>query len=231
MRDNSQRARVAVVLIFIVMAIALINIISGIRYISVLQSFIDGEDSLENYAEFVPGEVLNSIAAIAYFIALVISSITFIQWFRRAYYNIGTISPTEFTEGWAAGAWFVPILNWFRPYRIMAEINRKAYNLLENKGISERKNNQTLIGIWWALWVVGNILNQIAFRFPSDTLEDLQTSTYIENITYLMDIPMGLIICKVIKDYSKMEKHLYSLDDTAVETDLSDFDDILDAGL
>ncbi len=231
MRDNSQRARMAMVLIFIVMAIALINVISGIQYSMVLQSFIDGEDSLDNYSEFVPGEVLNGVAAIIYLIALIISSVTFIQWFRRAYYNIGTISPTEFTEGWAAGAWFVPILNWFRPYKIMAEINRKAHNLLESNSVSERTNNQTWIGIWWALWVVGNILNQIAFRFPSNTLEDLQSATYINNITYLMDVPMGLIVCKIIWDYSKMEKHLYSLDNTAIEPNLGEFDDILDAGL
>lgn len=66
---------------------------------------------------------INAIAIVIY----VISCITFIQWFRRAYYNLGQIAKNlSYEEGWAAGSWFVPILNYFRPYQIMKELYKKT---------------------------------------------------------------------------------------------------------
>ena len=53
----------------------------------------------------------------------IITVVFFIMWFRRAYWNVHVISSnTQFTEGWAAGSWFVPFLNLVRPYQIMKEI-------------------------------------------------------------------------------------------------------------
>jgi len=58
-----------------------------------------------------------------YFIFYSISVITFIMWFRRAYFNLHQkVNHLSYSEGWAAGSWFVPIINLYRPYQIMKEI-------------------------------------------------------------------------------------------------------------
>ena len=53
-----------------------------------------------------------SFLGIIYLIAYIISGITFIMWFRRAYFNLHQkVSWLNHSEGWAAGCWFVPIVN------------------------------------------------------------------------------------------------------------------------
>jgi len=73
------------------------------------------------------------IAIISMVVAL-ISAVTFIMWFRRAYFNLHSrVSKLSFTEGWAAGAWFVPIVNLGRPLNIMQELYNKTAALLKEK--------------------------------------------------------------------------------------------------
>ena len=44
-------------------------------------------------------------------------AIAFISWMHRAYSNIQALPPAypRYATGWTIGAWFVPILNFFRP--------------------------------------------------------------------------------------------------------------------
>ena len=50
----------------------------------------------------------------------IVSGIMFIRWFRRAYFNLHiVVNNLSFSEGWAAGYWFIPFANFNRPYRIM----------------------------------------------------------------------------------------------------------------
>lgn len=83
------------------------------------------------------------------FILLIVLCVTCIMWFRRAYHNpykIG-ISYLSYSEGWAAGAWFVPFMNLVRPFTIMKEIWNKTQEVPRNE--NEPVKDHAILGLCW----------------------------------------------------------------------------------
>ena len=65
------------------------------------------------------------VIGILYVIAYIVSAVTFIQWFRRAYYNLHLLVPRlNREEGWAAGSWFVPSWTCFGPTKSCRNFTR-----------------------------------------------------------------------------------------------------------
>ena len=150
---------------------------------------------------------------------LLFSAITFIRWFRRAYNNLGhTGYRLTYGEGWAAGAWFVPFLNWLRPYQIMRELYEGS-----RIAIPQREAKQALLKgrrnlpFWWLFWLANNFLGQAIFnmsRRPQnmDTLQSITTLSLISN-------GVGLVLCLlaivVIRDYARVEHLLVAEEPSA----------------
>ena len=224
LKPNEQRSKTAILLIWIVLFIEIVSSVFDYFQLNLLQSVLEGQ--------FISDQIVDSndnrqqIISILFLIVYIISAITFIQWFRRAYFNLHIlVKKLTHTEGWAAGAWFVPIISLFRPYQIMIEMSEKTEELISNndlnKGNEELANNS--IGIWWALWIINNIIGQVSFRFPSDTVEQLMISTSIDMYSILIKIPLAYITVKVIKDYCAMERLLVNLPkDNGVEFSTED---------
>jgi hypothetical protein len=85
--------------------------------------------------------VLGVVSGFGFFVALVM----FLFWFYRARVNAeGRGWPQRLSRGWAIGAWFAPVVNFWFPFRIMVDIWRA--------GLPEqaRTNIALLPGIWWA---------------------------------------------------------------------------------
>jgi Domain of unknown function (DUF4328) len=75
--------------------------------------------------------------------------VTFLVWFRRCRYNAQALSvgPFAYTPGWAVGAWFTPVLMWWRPRRIVLDIHRAVGH------DPAPDTTVTLINAWWATWI------------------------------------------------------------------------------
>lgn len=83
--------------------------------------------------------------------------VLFIVWFYRAYENVRTVAPEKATlaTGWAIGCWFVPILNLFRPYRIMLEIwegTQRGSTPSPELSTIEKPNK---VNAWWISCMLG----------------------------------------------------------------------------
>ena len=210
LRPNKQRANIAIILIWIVFGIEILSIISGYLQYQLLQSFSNG--NVVSTATANANDLREQIIAIAYMLAYVISGIMFIRWFRRAYYNLHLkVSGLNHSEGWAAGYWFVPIANLYRPFQIMKEMYVETSKILGSTTNTENssKSLQALIW-WWTLWIISNILGQIIFRYTraAESLDELSISTILGIIANIIGIPLAIITIKVIKNYSLMEDEL-----------------------
>ena len=129
LRPNEARAKYAIVMLFVIL---FLDVVSG--YSSYLQLGLLND---LNEGIFVPDDVLTTndlrerIIGVLYSIAMLVSAVFFIQWFRRAYYNLQVRTGNcEHGEGWAAGSWFVPIISLFRPLHIMKEMDTKTSRLI-----------------------------------------------------------------------------------------------------
>lgn len=213
LKPNDKRARNAIALIWIVFILEIASLISGYFQYTLLQIVVDGGEISEEAATL--NDRREQIIGITYMVVFIISAVTFIQWFRRAYYNLHTkVGHLSQSEGWAAASWFVPIISLFRPYYIMKELYQETKALLLKKGLPVDENFTTsYLSWWWLLWIINNILGQIVFRFAmhAKSLGELTDSTSLSMLSNVIGIPLALVTVKVIRDYSNVEPLLYGI--------------------
>jgi hypothetical protein len=225
-RPNEQRAKIAILLIWIIIAIETVKLISDYLELQLLSKANSGLTVTMEAAN--ANDIRQQIIAVIYLIVAIVSTVTFIQWFRRAYYNLHTqIYNLDFEEGWAAWSWFVPILNLYRPYKIMKELYHETENLLSQRVENYTpKDSAALLGVWWALWIIDSFLGQFIFRYSlrANEIDELITVSQTSILSPFISIPLSLILIRVIKDYATMETLLYA-DGIIKEEDDSDIID------
>ena len=211
-KPNQKRAKLAEIFIWAVMAIDIIAIFSSYLQYNLLIDFQNNE--------FVTDEMLESndlreiLVAYLYLVVFIISAVTFIQWFRRAYYNLNIRTNCDNSEGWAAGSWFVPIISLYRPYQIMKEMESKSTQLINSKTSEQKKVSTVTIGIWWALWIISNYVGSFLFKsaFKEETVQNFINATLGDIVLSLIGIPLAIVTVSMIKSYSKKEKELFKLE-------------------
>jgi hypothetical protein len=118
-----------------------------------------------------PEEPINPFGCMSPFV-FVPTAVVFCMWMYRSYANLSELGMRglRFSPGWAAGAFFVPILNLYRPCQIAQEMWRAS-----TPGIPDDEEHswQTaagsgVVGSWWAFWLISGVVQWIAFRIASD---------------------------------------------------------------
>lgn len=207
LRPNEQRSRLAILFVWIAFAIEMASLISGYFQYDLLKSIQNG--GAVTIEEANANDNRELIIAILNMIVFIISAITFIRWFRRAYYNLHQlVSSLSHTEGWAAGAWFVPIVSLYLPYQIMKELYKKTKHLLlQSNSDMPVYLSITSVGIWWTLWIIQNIIGQVAFRVTmnAETIDGYILGSLFNIVSSILFIPLTLVTIKVIKDYAAVE--------------------------
>ena len=213
LRPNEARAKYAIVMLFVIL---FLDVVSG--YFSYLQLGLLND---LNEGLFVPDDVLTAndlrerIIGVLYSIAMLVSAVFFIQWFRRAYYNLQVRTGNcEHGEGWAAGSWFVPIISLFRPLHIMKEMDTKTSRLIGSTTGKVVETNGVVIGFWWALWILNNYLGNYVLKmaFREETIENYISSTTVEMINSFVGVPLALLAYFVVKNYAQKEANLLQLE-------------------
>lgn len=214
LRPNSERARNAIILIWCVLVLEIASLVSGYLQYDLLQTAANGG--------FISAEMANSndareqIIAWIYTACFITSAVTFILWFRRAYFNLHQkVEYLSYTEGWAAGCWFVPILNWFRPFQIMNEMYKQTKEFLLGNEVRFHSNFTNIyLGWWWTLWLISSVIGQIVFRSTMNavTIPQLSNATLWGMVDNIIGIPLALITIKVIKDYTSVEPLLLEIE-------------------
>jgi len=99
---------------------------------------------------------------------LVAAGTLFLVWFRRSYRNLPALGARNlrFKPGWAVGAWFVPVLGYWRPAQIANDI-WKASDPEMHEAVDtpwQVRSGSALVGWWWALWLIANFAWNVPFR-------------------------------------------------------------------
>lgn len=168
---------------------------------------------VQNYTS-TPGQIevmrlIDSIHPILNLTIFVITATVFIQWFRRAYFNLHLlVSNLKNSEGMAAGAWFIPIYNYFGPYQIARELVEKTKVLLHGK-IDEREQNH--VNSWWTFWILSIVISFIGSFIVSlykTSINSYLTFIYLEILSSLCLALSGYFLIKFIGYYSRLETYL-----------------------
>lgn len=88
------------------------------------------------------------------------TAVVFLVWFHRAYWNLTRlgIRHLRYGSGWAIGAWFVPILNLFRPKGIADDIWRGSDVSLPGMSPLPAKRAPLTFTLWWTTFILSALL-------------------------------------------------------------------------
>lgn len=155
LRDNRARARTARLVFILLAAISALLVVLALG----LPANVSPGDSLPRnttllYAGF-------SLLSILYLGLLIGSYVVLIRWLRRAYYNLHQLPGIypEYSDGWAAGAWFVPFVNFWRPFTIMREVWQDT----QLAAVGQIAVPATVLGWWWAMFILKLIVGRITW--------------------------------------------------------------------
>jgi hypothetical protein len=208
LKPNEQRSQNAILLIWIALAMNIISLISSYFQYVLLKAAANGETISIEYA--TSNDNREQAIGIIQIIVFVLSAITFIQWFRRAYFNLHLrVNHLSETEGWAAGCWFVPIMNFYKPYQIMKELFQATHFFLKRNEVHTREHlSIASLGLWWTFWIIDCFVGRFVLKYSlkAETIEELTTTTIAQIISNGIGIILAIITVKIIKEYSSLER-------------------------
>lgn len=133
--------------------------------------------------------------------------VVFLMWFRRAYRNLPALGAAglRFRQGWAIGAWFVPVLSLVRPKAIMNDIWKSSDPELPLEPGETWKSRPTaaLLNWWWGLFLamifIGNWALRASLGVSSPTIDQMRALTEIPLAAELLAIAAGILGTIVVK--------------------------------
>lgn len=144
-----------------------------------------------SYADVVATERQATTLSQLYLFIFAVGAVLFVWWFYRAYQNLRSLRTTghRFSTGWAVGAWFVPILNLFRPFQIAEEIWRGSDPDAPVDASVREGNASEVVRVWWFLMLgAGFFLNSLTL---SDDLAAFKSSI----LRYMIGLVLTLVSC------------------------------------
>lgn len=210
-----RRARPTIVLLWLNFGLGVIAVISDAAERSLIGSLIDGENV--TVAELAASDDRQAVIGGIQFLLFVITAIFFLRWFSEAYRNVSRYgaSGLPLSEGWAIGAWFVPVLNLFQPKRIANTIHRASDPELHVPvGQSWRPVAiPAIYQLWWAAWIGSNLLGLAARGGNSPTPQDVLDSSSMLIGADVASVLAALLAVLVVRSATErqVERHRKTL--------------------
>jgi hypothetical protein len=130
--------------------------------------------------------------------------VLWIIWFHRAYTNLRPLGVPElrFGTGWAIGAWFVPVLNLWRPKQIANDIWRGSdpeAGAQMGSGWRE-KDVPAVFQWWWAAFLVSQWVGNVAVRaaFRAESAPELANAAVAYGISDAFDALAAVLALTVV---------------------------------
>ena len=198
MRPNRERAQLTKLLLLITIAVdALSFTLSFLQWNNVAD--------LESSGTSLSFTGVLDILSIISLILLITTGVVFIMWFRRAYYNLHQlVDNLNYSEGWAAGGWFVPIISLWYPYVIMKDLFTRSKHILKSADyVSDGTLSLKWVNIWWLLWVLSNVYGTVSSRMQ---YYEMGSEYFMsELVNFGLSLGAGIFALKVVSEYAKIE--------------------------
>lgn len=197
-----------------------------IRYVLIIVAILQGLSELVDY--YLCGQLaiwgltpsleqaydfnflVQGVVALAYLIILIIGAVRYYRWYARAYDNLQALGiELKYQSLWVIFGWIIPVVSFFIPYKLLADLHRKIAEVLRLNGIEAEYNINYCLA-WWIFFLAGNVLDRAYTKFYANavTIEEFQLASLVAFIGTLVSILTMVLSIKVIKTYSKMEKAL-----------------------
>lgn len=211
-RDSSSLTIWVRYMLYAQIMVAIISIASNFLEYQLLSDYQNGVYSSQEKA-IADGEASDQrqqIIALIYLTVFVVSGFLILRWIHRANYNAHQLGAKEmeFTPGWSIGYYFIPILTLWKPYQAMKEIWKSSHN--PSDWATEKVS--PILGFWWFLWVITNMLGQAVFRMSTgaEELQELMNLNIITQISDALAIPLALVTLSIVNSIYQSQSVAYA---------------------
>ncbi|CAN5911876.1 hypothetical protein BH23PLA1_BH23PLA1_21310 [soil metagenome] len=207
---NSSRAQAASILLGLTLLLNLTGVVSDYMQINLLQRIEAAVPVTQ--AEIDGNDLRVGLLGVATLLLLIPTIVAFCMWGVRAYRNLPALGARDLrtTPGWAAGAFFVPILNLFRPFQIYAETWKASDPSVAVSDAYHRANlSAMVVGWWWTFWLLSNVVNNFAGRMALNanaTVQDLIFSSWASLVGFLLSAVAAGLAILVIKQITDRQE-------------------------
>ena len=177
-------------------------IVSGFFDLALIDRLLDGErvsqDEIDaNDAHIVATGLVGGVLQLA-------TVVVFLIWFYRAYANVRRLGVRNlrYRTGWSIGAWFVPILNFFRPKQIANDVWRGSDPRMPAPAPPAWHQNPVpaLLHWWWAGWLTSSVLYAVASGLYDDfDLEGQRSGATVYIVSDGLSIMSALILIVIVR--------------------------------
>jgi len=200
-KDIKGLAKVVLVLLFLGVVGDLVSLYSDVLEKKLLARDFTMEEANINDAR-------QSVIGIATLILYVVTAIPFLMWISRANANCHGFHARgmRFTPGWAVGWYFIPIMNLFRPYQVMAEIWKVSKRPQDWESLS----TPGIVSAWWALWLIAAFVGRLYFRLAmkAETIPELQSLSNLSLFVDVLSVFLTLVAFKLVSSITRMQTDL-----------------------
>lgn len=152
-------------------------------------------ERMDAYRSMLSATRLARVESLAFCVTLVV----FLSWVYRATANLrplGSLS-VRFTPGWAVGYFFIPIVQLWRGYQVVADIWRESQPAAVDEHGAYLPRKATLVGWWWALRVLsfgGNVRG--TGPLPTIMLNELAHTAQVMLVIHFASAVLFLLVIR-----------------------------------
>jgi hypothetical protein len=178
-----------VVLLYIFVALNVFSLISDYMEMQLLTKYLDGEFVSDEMIE--SNDTRQALLGILILGFLIVLYFVFGKWIYRSSANAHFLAPSYMTHspGWAVGSYFIPILNFFRPFESMKEV----WQVSAVQPDQEPADVSTpgFMRLWWALWLITRVTGTLVFYVLKD-------ATVVEQFIVADKLSIGDGVCIIL---------------------------------
>jgi hypothetical protein len=162
---------------------------------------IDEAVASDNRVEAITGWTL---------IALLVTGVLWCIWQHRAHSNLRSFGRNglAYTPGWAVGWWFIPIASLWKPLGAMSEL-WKASEPTDDPNAWARAKGWWALGVWWACWIGGNVLDLVSGAMQQETdVSTVASSDLVAVVAQLLEVAAAIFAIVILRDILSRQRAL-----------------------
>jgi len=173
-------------------ACSVYGIIVYLHRASVVSDFLAGSRDLNRVHAADHAVRVSSVLDL---IALGLTAILLITWLYRISKDLHEKRPghVQYSPGWAIGGWFIPFLSLVRPYQVVRDLWRSS------DANGWRGDPASLVGLWWATFLIANFTSLVVSRMPEDTLSQFRSHDHGHVVSNVIDIVATVVAILMVR--------------------------------
>lgn len=196
---NEERSKAAILLLRIYLVFLFCGFFAEIAAAVIIHN--NGGNMAESLTVVMAVAIISGIGGIVNIIFMVY----FIMWLRRAYHNLHKAGAQglRHSEGWAAGAWFIPLMSFVWPLQIVRDTWNEMPNVFRKQGEYYEREEDNVTSWWWAFFIVAIFVAYIgSLGLNTQHFEVGYAFSAVSHIGYILS---GFLLISIIRRITVME--------------------------